>query len=96
VNVSSSCNYLDVQEMIFADMTVHPNPSNGVFNITNEGTEVFSFAVTDVEGRVILAKEAAINGTTVTEIDLTGKVTGVYMIRVFNDTAEKVFRVVLQ
>jgi hypothetical protein len=97
VNVSSTCNYLDVEEMFFGDMTVFPNPSNGVFNIANEGsTEVFNYEVTDIEGRVIATKEAAINGTSTTEIDLTGKVTGVYMIRVYNDNAEKVFRVVLQ
>lgn len=97
VNVSSSCNYLDVEEMFFGDMTVFPNPSNGVFNIANEGSsEVFNYEVTDIEGRIIATKEAAINGTSTTEIDLTGKVTGVYMIRVYNDNAEKVFRVVLQ
>jgi subtilisin-like proprotein convertase family protein len=97
VNVSSSCNYLDVEEMFFGDMTVFPNPSIGVFNIANEGsTEIFSYEVTDIEGRIIATKVAAINGTSTTEIDLTGKVTGVYMIRVYNDNAEKVFRVVLQ
>lgn len=97
VNVSSTCNYLNVEEMYFADMTVYPNPSNGVFNIANEGSaEVFNYEVTDIEGRIIATKEAAINGTSTTEIDLTGKVTGVYMIRVYNDNAEKVFRVVLQ
>jgi hypothetical protein len=96
VNVSSSCNYLNVEDMVFSEMTVYPNPSNGVFSISNGGTDVFSVEVTDIEGRVIFAKEAAVNGTTVAEIDLTGKVTGVYMIRVYNDNAEKVFRVVLQ
>ncbi|MFM2040514.1 MAG: hypothetical protein RLZZ493_1103, partial [Bacteroidota bacterium] len=31
-----------------------------------------------------------------TEINLQGKETGIYMIRVFNENSEKVFRVVLQ
>jgi len=78
-------------------MTVMPNPSNGVFNVANtSSTEVFNFEVTDMEGRIILAKDAAINGSSTTEINLTGKVTGMYMIRVYNDNAEKTFRVILQ
>jgi hypothetical protein len=97
VNVSSTCNYLDVQEMYFGSMSVQPNPSNGVFSVSNYGsTEVFSYEVTDMGGRVILSKESVINGTSETDIDLTGKVTGMYMIRVYNDNAEKVFRVILQ
>jgi hypothetical protein len=68
-----------------------------VFNVANTGsTEVFNFEVTDMEGRIVLAKDAAINGSTTTEINLTGKVTGMYMIRVYNDNAEKTFRVILQ
>jgi hypothetical protein len=97
VNVDATCNYLNVDEMFFATMTVMPNPSNGVFNVANTGsTEVFNFEVTDMEGRIVLAKDAAINGSTTTEINLTGKVTGMYMIRVYNDNAEKTFRVILQ
>ena len=97
VNVDATCNYLNVDEMFFATMTVMPNPSNGVFNIVNTGsTEVFNFEVTDMEGRIVLAKDAAINGSTTTEINLTGKVTGMYMIRVYNANAEKTFRVILQ
>ncbi|TNF50461.1 MAG: T9SS type A sorting domain-containing protein [Bacteroidetes bacterium] len=97
VNVLSTCDYLNIQEMFFADMTVYPNPSNAVFNVANYGsTEVFSYEVTDIDGRVITSKEAAINGTTTTEIDLKDKVTGVYFIKVYNENAEKTFRVVLQ
>lgn len=97
VNVSSTCNYLDVEEMFFGTMSIMPNPSNGVFNISNAGsTEVFNYEVTDVDGRVIFTKDAAINGTETTVVDLTDKVTGMYMIRVYNDNAEKIFRVIKQ
>jgi len=97
VNVSSTCNYLDVEEMFFGTMTIMPNPSNGVFNISNLGsTEVFNYEVTDLDGRVIFTKDAAINGTETTVVNLTDKVTGMYMIRVYNDNAEKIFRVIKQ
>jgi hypothetical protein len=97
VNVSSTCNYLDVEEMFFGTMSIMPNPSNGVFNISNAGsTEVFNYEVTDLDGRLILIKDTAINGTETTVVDLTNNVTGMYMIRVYNDSAEKIFRVIKQ
>ena len=39
---------------------------------------------------------AAINAISVTEIDFTGNKTGMYIIRIFNFNAEKVFRIILQ
>jgi hypothetical protein len=97
LTVDGSCNYLNVEEMYFSSMTLLPNPTNGLVYITNEGnSEVFNYEVIDVDGRVIASKANAINGASTTTIDLTGKVTGMYMIRVYNGNAEKVFRVVLQ
>jgi hypothetical protein len=97
LTVDPSCDYLNVQEMYFSSMTMFPNPTNGLVYITNEGnSEVFNYEVIDIDGRVIATKANAINGASTTTIDLTGKVTGMYMIRVYNGNAEKVFRVVLQ
>ncbi len=97
VTVDGSCDYLNVQEMTFSSMSLFPNPTNGLVFITNEGnSEVFNYEVLDMDGRVIASKANAINGSSTTTIDLTGKVTGMYMIRVYNGNAEKVFRVVLQ
>jgi len=97
LTVDGTCDWLNVEEMYFSSMTLLPNPTNGLVYITNEGnSEVFNYEVIDVDGRVIASKANAINGASTTTIDLTGKVTGMYMIRVYNGNAEKVFRVVLQ
>ena len=97
LTVDGSCDWLNVEELYFSSMTLLPNPTNGLVYITNEGnSEVFNYEVIDVDGRVIASKANAINGASTTTIDLTGKVTGMYMIRVYNGNAEKVFRVVLQ
>jgi hypothetical protein len=97
VDVDAICDWNNVDEMYFGTMTLLPNPTNGLVYISNQGsTEVFNYEITDIDGRVIATKKSAINGTSVTEINLNGKVTGMYMIRVFNDNAEKVFRVILQ
>jgi hypothetical protein len=97
VDVLTTCDWNNVDEMYFATMELLPNPTNGLVYITNQGSsEVFHYEITDIDGRVIATKKSAINGTSVTEINLNGKVTGMYMIRVYNDNAEKIFRVILQ
>lgn len=97
VIVSPSCDFLNTQELYFGEMSVFPNPSNGIVNITNFGsTDVFSYEVTDVKGSVIGGSTSAINGSSTTEIDLEGLETGIYLIEVYNDSARKTFRIVLQ
>ncbi len=96
VNVLSNCNYLDLEELVFENLTIYPNPTNGLVNIANSNAaDIFNLEVTDLGGRVILSKEAAINGAN-NQIDLSGNETGIYLIKVFNANAEKVYRIVLQ
>ena len=97
VIVSASCDFLNTQELYFGEMSVFPNPTNGIVNITNFGsTDVFSYEVTDVKGSVIGGATSAINGSSETAIDLGGLETGIYLIEVYNDSARKTFRIVLQ
>ncbi len=97
VNVLANCNYLDLEELAFENMNLHPNPSTGLINISNSNSsEVFNLEVTDLEGRTVLVAEKAINGNSNYQLDLTGKESGVYLVKVFNTTSKKTFRVVLQ
>ena len=87
----------DVLGEAFENMSLYPNPTNGSVFINNNGSnEVFNYVLTDVNGREISSATEAINGTEVTEVSLDKLVTGFYLIRVFNDNAEKTFRVVKQ
>lgn len=97
INVDMNCNWLSIEEMFFASLSISPNPTNGKIFISNEGsTEQFNYEITNLDGRIISTKMAAINGISVTEIDFTGNKTGMYIIRIFNSNAEKVFRIILQ
>lgn len=92
-----TCDYLDIQELVFGDMNVYPNPTDGLVFISNaSSSETFSYELMDVKGQVLSVKEAAINGTTTTEISLEKLEPGIYMIRVFNSEAEKTFRIIKQ
>jgi len=97
LTVDGSCNYLNIEEMYFNDLTLYPNPTNGMIYISNEGSnESFNYSIMDVDGRVVATETSAINASSITEVNLTGKVTGVYLVRIYNSNAEKVYRVVLQ
>ncbi len=94
VNVQG-CNYLGLEDISLEGFNMYPNPTTGIVYITNSGsTEVFNYEVLDMNGRVILKANQAINGTVTTEINLTQVEVGVYMVRVFNDAADKTFRIV--
>nr|MBP6459912.1 T9SS type A sorting domain-containing protein [Crocinitomicaceae bacterium] len=97
VDVLITCNWIGLDETEMSNLSLYPNPTNGFVYITNEGSSVvYNYTITDAQGRVIANANNAIKGAAKTEINLQGKETGIYMIRVFNENSEKVFRVVLQ
>lgn len=86
-----------LSEIQFTELKVYPNPTLGVFFISNEGsTELLSYEIMDLNGRIINAASNAINGAQATEVDLTGNQNGLYFVRVFNTNGEKTFRITLQ
>jgi hypothetical protein len=97
LNVLANCNWLSLDEEANANMTIMPNPTTGIVYLKTSGsTETYTYQVLDLEGRLIEEKVNSIVGNTQVEINLTGKEVGVYLIRVFNDNADKVYRIVLQ
>ncbi|MCR9172401.1 MAG: T9SS type A sorting domain-containing protein [bacterium] len=97
VIVDAGCDFLNLQDLTFNGMDIYPNPTTNVFYISNEGsTEVYNYELTDLNGKVISTKEAAITGVETTEVNVEKLETGVYLIRIFNENAEKTFRVVKQ
>ena len=97
VNVSPSCDWLNIAELGLEAIELYPNPTSGMIYISNEGsTEVFSYELTDLNGKVITSAENAINGTDTTPVDLSKLEPGVYLINVANDNVEHTFRVIKQ
>jgi len=95
MTVSASCDWADIDELIFGEVNVFPNPTSGLVYISNNSaTEVFNYEVTDINGRVIATSNTSINGSETAEVNLAELEEGIYMIRLFNDNAEKTYRVV--
>lgn len=97
LNVLANCNWLNIDEEAIANMSIMPNPTTGIVYLKTSGSkETYTYQVLDLEGRLIEEKVNSIVGNTQVEINLTGKEVGVYLIRVFNENADKVYRIVLQ
>ncbi len=95
LSVDPSCDYLNIEKVAFKNMSIFPNPTNGSVFVKNQGSsEVFNLELTDVNGKVIVSKNAAVNGTETTEVSLAKIESGFYLIRVFNDNADKTFRII--
>ncbi len=94
VNVQG-CDYLGLEAIVFEGFSIYPNPTSDVVYIANSGSsEVFNYEVLDMNGRVILKADQTITGSATTQLDVSKVEIGVYLIRIFNEHAEKTFRIV--
>lgn len=97
VTVDANCDFLNIEDIAFGNMSVYPNPSAGIVFVENFGSsEVFNYEVTDLKGRIVAEKDAVIDGDSTTEINLEGMDAGVYLIKVFNGDVSNTYRVVLK
>lgn len=82
---------LDVSDIELESISLYPNPTNGIVNITN--AEGFNVDVYDILGKVILSKNNINNQET---IDLTNLAAGVYYVKLKNEKASTVKKVVVK
>jgi hypothetical protein len=96
VTVDASCNYLSLEETVISSMNVYPNPTNGVVYIQTTVSGSATIEVTDIEGRVIVKATDVSFGTSPFQIDLDKNISGMYFIRVSNNSIERNFKVIVQ
>ena len=81
-----------VDEATLEGVSVYPNPSEGIVNITNTNNEENSIVVFDVLGQIIMTKVS----NTTTTIDLSNQGTGVYLVEVSNNNGTIIERVIIK
>ena len=97
LNISATCDWTGIEELNSAAITVYPNPSTGLFYISNsDASQNFNYEVLDLNGRVISENTKEVNGSATIEVDLTNVENGIYMIKLFNESGAKLVRVVKQ
>ncbi|NND77896.1 MAG: T9SS type A sorting domain-containing protein [Flavobacteriales bacterium] len=85
----------DVKAVDFDDSTlsIFPNPNNGNFTV-DTNLEEFSIEIYNVDGKLIESMGNFYNGQN--QLELNGYASGVYMLRIFNDTESLNTRFVIQ
>lgn len=72
---------------------VYPNPSNGLFNISNGTTPITKIEVYDLTGKLILNQNILNSNNTLTSFDLSNAVEGVYFVKLSSDKNSIVKRI---
>ena len=81
-----------VEENTLDGVSIYPNPSEGIVNVSNDNNTTNSIVVYNMVGKVILSTEA----TAASTLDLSGNGTGVYVVEVSNNNGTIVERVVIK
>ena len=81
-----------IAENTLTGVSVYPNPSEGVITVTNDNNTANAIEVHDMLGKVVYTSSVS----TSTTIDLSGNGTGVYIVKVSNETGSLVERVVIR
>jgi hypothetical protein len=99
---SISINFLDCASIFEfgkgVKVTVYPNPNHGIFEILAENlVEDLHITMSDMTGKVIMERKiSASQGKSITsQVDLTGHLTGPYLIRLATGSGIKVEKVVV-
>ncbi|WP_343634547.1 GEVED domain-containing protein [Fluviicola sp.] len=90
----TNCNWLSVDENALEAVSLYPNPSTGVVFIESTFTGNFDLVVTDINGRTIQSGTSVAAGTNT--VNLKEVERGTYFFKLSTESAEKVFRVVIQ
>lgn len=81
-----------IEENTLDGVSIYPNPSEGMVNVSNDNNMTNAIVVYDMLGQVILSTEAS----AATTLDLSGNGTGVYVVEVSNNNGTMVERVVIK
>lgn len=81
-----------IEEGELAGVSIYPNPTNGVITITNSANTANVIEVMDVAGKVVATQ----NVNSVSTMDLSVYGSGVYFVKVSNETASMVEKVIVE
>jgi hypothetical protein len=86
-----------IHENVLSEITLHPNPSNGIFNMELPSIgQLISITVENSDGKLIYSEQLDYSATTSThQLDLTKSRPGVYFVRISSNNQTVVKKVVV-
>lgn len=95
VTVDGSCNYLSIENAKLNDLKVSPNPANDVLTVINPSNErSLKVEIIDMNGRIVLVENQALNNATEAILTIDNLENGVYTLRIYNNEGQKTFKIV--
>lgn len=76
------------------NISVYPNPSNGIFNISLGDIEPTSIEVYDLTGKIIVSKKEVLISNFETSIDLSKASQGIYFVKINTNNQNVVKRII--
>lgn len=94
---ASACLTSGNEELVEGSFTIAPNPGNGLFNITNEGSaRELTLEVFDLGGRVIVSRLVYFEAGAIAKLDLTAVPAGLYLVKFSDGAGVEVCRLVVE
>lgn len=88
---------IGLENNIFDQITVSPNPAKAELNITKPtNTLSLNVEMVDINGRVVLSMRKELTNVPKVKLSIDHLEKGIYTLRVFNTTGHKIFRVIKQ
>ena len=76
------------------NFNIYPNPTNGVFTITNEKNNPYDIIIYDVVGKLVYEKQHETNKEIKLDLSAIGK--GIYFVTIISDNQRIVKRLVIK
>ncbi len=95
--VDGDCDYLSLATEAMNEISIYPNPATEEVNIVNPAnSEALKVEILDVNGRVVAVDDDALENTTEGTVAIDHLETGIYTIRIYNESGQKTFKLVKQ
>lgn len=87
------CDYSSIKEESLNNISLYPNPTNGLLHIEGIAQDAYTLSIKDLNGRIVKEEKAYSANTS---IDISGIQNGVYLVHILKNNSERVIRIVKQ
>ncbi len=88
-----NCTGVEENNLAFS---IYPNPNNGQFFVTTNATELVTFEVMDITGKIVFKTNATMNAGVQNEINLTEVATGMYIVKMSSERGVSTQNVIIK
>lgn len=91
--ILQNCTSVEENDMMFS---IYPNPNNGQFFVTTNVTEVVSFEVMDITGKIVYKSNVTMNAGVQNEINVSDVATGMYIVKMSSERGVSTQNVIIK